>query len=770
MTDQHLLDTLTERERDISRLIVDGLSNHEIAQELVLTHGTIKWYCGQIYSKLGVSNRAEAIKSIQTLRITENSASESLSSGKTRLPTPLTPFIGRQREMGEIRHLLKTNRLLTLTGVGGTGKTRLALVVAAETADDFADGVTFVDLAPLSDAAQVAKAIAYTLGVVENPNEALVETLKRALAGQEHLLLIDNFEHVIESAPMIPQLLASAPRVKMLITSREALRISGEQEYAIPPLTLPSVQADSVHNIHASEAMALFTQRVRLIRSDFELTDDNMQAVAEVCVRLDGLPLAIELAAARCKMLSPQAMLARLGNRLNTLTSGSRDAPARQQTLRSTIEWSYNLLDEGEKMLFARLAVFRGGLSLEAIEAVCGDGLPIDVFNGLASLVDKNLLQQKEDATGEPRFVMLETLHEFAWEQLNESGEADTAQKRHAEYFVALAERAEPELHRADQLLWLERLDQEHDNLRAALEWSLTSAETELALRFVGALGWFWHMHSHAIEGYRWAVRALEQKAAVAPSIRAKALHITGNRLMLEIFDYTAMRKFHQEALQIARQNDDRYNAAWALLGLALAALGSGEHREIERLLSEALQLFRELDDKTGIGWSFCLFGEAHRFRGNLQEAEAFYQQGLELFEAMGNRRGATMMLNNMAFVTYHQGHFQRAKTLFQKSYALQLLVGRREEYANTLTGMAGIIAAQREPERAVILLSAADALLEAMGATMYPAEKMDYERILDSVRAQLDDARFQNAWAEGRKMTLEQAVANALGEDRTNG
>src|SRR5436190_3976587 len=472
MSYQPPLDTLTERELDIARLIADGLSNHEIAQQLALTHGTVKWYCGQIYSKLGVNSRAQAIKSLKTLSLSENLTAKRPSPGTVRLPTPLTPLIGRQREIVTIHHLLQTNRLLTLTGPGGTGKTRLALAVAGEAASEFADGISFVNLASLSDAALVVKTIAHALGIMENPNEPALETLKRALAEQELLLLIDNFEHVIEGSSVIPQLLESAPQVKILVTSREALRVSGEQEYAVPPMALPILEGSSIAEIEQSEAVTLFQQRATMIRPDFLLTEDNIPVVAEICVRLDGLPLAIELAAARCKLLTPQAMLARLSSRLNTLntlTGGSRDAPARQQTLRSTIEWSYNLLDDSEKILFARLAVFLGGRSLEAIEAICGEGLPTNVLDALASLVDKNLVQQKVDAAGEPRYFLLETLHEFARERLNENTEAEVTRRRHADYFVALVEQAEPELQFFHQRRWTQLLETERENLRLAL-------------------------------------------------------------------------------------------------------------------------------------------------------------------------------------------------------------------------------------------------------------------------------------------------------------
>ena len=328
------------------------------------------------------------------------------------------------------------------------------------------------------------KTIAGVLGVIENPAEPQLDTLKRALASRDLLLVIDNFEHVIEAAPLVAELLAAAPRLKVLITSREALRLSGEQEYPVPPLSLPS--ADSPDALLESEAGSLFVQRAQRLLPHFEVTEDNAPAIAQICARLDGLPLAIELAAARCKLLSPQAMLARLDSRLTTLTGGARDAPLRQQTLRQTLDWSYNLLDEGEKTLFARLAVFRGGRSLEAIEAVCQPDLPVDVFDGLAALVDKNLIQQKELPDGEPRFVMLETIHEYARERLAASGEAEMIRRHYAEYFVELAERAEPELRLAEHQRWSQRLELELHNLRAVLEWSLGEGDVRLACAWPG--------------------------------------------------------------------------------------------------------------------------------------------------------------------------------------------------------------------------------------------------------------------------------------------
>src|SRR5215813_11371581 len=575
MSYQPPLDTLTERELDIARLIADGLSNHEIAQQLVLTHGTVKWYCGQIYNKLGVNSRAQAVRALQMLPSLEPPTANNLSSEKLRLPLLLTPFIGRQREIAEIRHLLQSNRLLTLTGPGGTGKTRLAIAVAEEVASKFADGVSFIDLAPVRESALVPKAIARVLGVIENANEPLLETLKRAVAGQEHLLLIDNVEHVIDAAPIIPQLLVGAPRVKVLATSRETLRVSGEQEYTVLPLTLPVMDGSSVEDIRQSEAVSLFQQRAATLRPDFRLADDILPVVAEICVRLDGLPLAIELAAARCKLLSPQALLARLGSRLNTLTSGSRDAPARQQTLRSTIEWSYNLLDDGEKILFARLAVFRGGRSLDAIEAICAENLPIDALNGLASLVDKNLVQRKEASGGEPRFFILETLHEFAWEKLNESGEAAIMRRRHADYFLALVERAEPELHLAQQQRWFQLLETERENLRLALKWSL-QGDIALGLRLAGALWYNWVAYGYHTEAYQWTQQLLPFIDKAPLTYHPKFLVSTGRMALLQS-DLPDGRRLLEQALEVAHKLGDKRQAAWALILKSFASISERE-------------------------------------------------------------------------------------------------------------------------------------------------------------------------------------------------
>ena len=429
---------LNEREQEILKHLAAGSSDQQIADELFLSLNTVKWYNRQIYSKLGVGSRTQAIARVKDFALPEsatNSAIETLLVPGYSLPLQTQLFIGRNREKAEVKQLLHVSRLLTLAGPGGIGKTQLALQVAAEVAGNFADGVYFVDLAPITDHTLVAKAIAGALGVFELSPDPLPETLQRVLAQRELLLLLDNFEHVIKEAPLISMLLAASSHLKVLVTSREPLHLAMEQEYQVPPLSLPATESPSVENLTASDAGLFFVRRAQMSLPRFEVSESTAPVIGQICTRLNGLPLAIELAAARCKLFSPQALLERLEGSddnasLRLLAGASREAPARHRTLRDSIQWSYNLLDENEKILLARLAVFRGGCSLEAIENVCSEGLSIDVLDGLASLVDKNLVQQKNTLDGEPRFVMLEMIYEYAREQLNASGEEATSMRR----------------------------------------------------------------------------------------------------------------------------------------------------------------------------------------------------------------------------------------------------------------------------------------------------------------------------------------------------
>ncbi len=462
---------------------------------------------------------------------------KTLDTHAHNLPVQLTPLIGREREVAAVGQLLQREevRLLTLTGPGGTGKTRLGLQMAAQLSEVFSDGVFFVNLAPLSDPELVVPTIAQALGVKEEFGQPLIDLLSASLREKELLLLLDNFEQVVGAAIEVAQLLARCPKLNVLVTSRAALHVQGEQEFAVPPLAVPDPKSlPDLVALSQYEAVALFITRAQAVKPDFQVTAANAPAVAEICVRLDGLPLAIELAAVRTKLLPPQALLARLGQRLAVLTGGAKDVPARQQTLRNTIEWSYQLLDAQEQQLFRRLSAFVGGCTLEAIEVVCAafrdEARP--VLDAVASLIDKSLLQQTEQEGEEPRLVMLETIREYGLECLTASGEREATWQAHAEYYLALAERAEPELRGIQQALWLERLEREHENLRAALECFLEQAGMgkgkELALRLCVALAFFWRMGGYLREGRTGFSRALASSEEVASSLRARGLFYAG--------------------------------------------------------------------------------------------------------------------------------------------------------------------------------------------------------------------------------------------------
>jgi predicted ATPase/DNA-binding CsgD family transcriptional regulator len=763
-------DQLKGREIEILARLSAGLSDQQIADELFLSLNTVKWYNRQIYSKLGVGSRTQAAAFAAELGLLDRGAPLRLSlpAASANLPAPSTRFIGRSREIAELKQQLGSSYLLTLTGAGGTGKSRLALRVAAEVAAGFADGVYFADLAPLSDHALVPKAITRALGIIENPNKPLPETLKRALAGRELLLLIDNFEHVIEAAPLLTELLAASPRLKVLVTSRESLRLSGEQEYQVPPLSLPVPGAVSRQQLLESEAGALFVQRAQMSLPHFAVTEDNAAAIARVCTRLDGLPLAIELAAARCKLLTPQALLERLegvGERspFHTLVGGSRDAPPRQQTLRDSIEWSYNLLDEGEKRLFARLAIFRSGRSLEAIEAVCAEGLAIDVFDGLASLVDKSLVEQKETPGGEPRFVLLEMIHEYARERLEASGEAERLRRRHADYFVELAERAEPELRLARYGYWCQRFELELDNLRATLEWTLSGGDLSLGVRLAGALDMFWYGKGYHVEGIQWTRRLLERLDETPAIYHAKFLRCAGRMAWwVDLDEATALL---MRALDVSREIGDKLQIAWAL-----AFQGGAMHQEPEAAMpiaEESLALFREINHLPGIAQALNVIGELARISGDDARAKRAYEECLAVCQQTGETLRTCYNLVNLAYIAQHEADHVRALDLVRQALQLTRDTLDTRDIASFLVTFAGSIAALGQLQLAAQLLGASEAALERMGAFHQPTDRPEIDRINDELRARLDAATFQKAWDEGRRMTLEQATADALLEKR---
>jgi predicted ATPase/class 3 adenylate cyclase len=545
------------------------------------------------------------------------------------LPIQPTPLLGRESEVAEITDLLRSEdvRSLTLTGTGGTGKTRLALQSAAELIDEFEDGVFFVALAPISDSGLVASTVAGTLSVSESAGRALEEDLRDYLSNKELLLILDNFEQVVDAAPLVGELLSGCPGLKVLATSRTPLRIYGEHEYAVRPLEVVDPgHLPPIETLRQNEAIRLFTERAHAAKTDFSLTNENAPAVAEICARLDGLPLAIELAAARMKLLSPQAICSRLGDPLKFLTGGARDLPERQRTLRGAIAWSHALLDEGEQALFARLSVFSGGCALEAVEAICdaeGD-LSIDVLEGLSSLVDKSILRQEERVEEEPRFAMLETLREYARERLEASGNAEKTRRLHAGYFLALAERGESKRREPEEAAWLEHLDVEHDNMRAALSWTLESEEAELGLRLAGTLWRFWWMRGHYDEGRRWLEEALAKDGG-APVARTKALEAVG-WLADDQGDIDRAVAAAEEGLRISAraQIPSRVTASFLRM-LGSAAYVRGDHDQAARLYEDSLTLSREAGDERSVASSLLQLGNVSGDRGDHEEAKKFY-------------------------------------------------------------------------------------------------------------------------------------------------
>ncbi|HEX2618680.1 MAG TPA: LuxR C-terminal-related transcriptional regulator [Phototrophicaceae bacterium] len=750
-----LSDQLSAREKEILERLSAGLTDQQIADQLFLSLNTVKWYNRQIYSKLGVSSRTQAIKHAHnfTILLSNTSPSSPLISPQSHLPTPITPLIGRTRELEELKCLLQANRLVTLTGTGGIGKTRLALRLASELADAFAHGIYFVDLAPLSDHNQVAKAISEALGIIEDSAVSLLDSLKRVLNDQESLLLIDNFEHVIAAAPLVSDLLGTALRLKVLVTSRETLHLTGEQEYPVPPLSLPPVDRESINDVMTSESVALFVQRARMTFPGFAIVNSNASVVAQICARLDGLPLAIELAAARSKFLPPQALLERLDSRLTALTGGLRDVPMRQRTLRDTLEWSYNLLDDSERILFARLSVFRGGRSLEAIEAVCGHDLPAQVLDSLASLVDKNLIQQKEMPQGEPRFVMLETIHEYARERLIASGEAETIFRRHALHFAELTERAEPELRRMYQKYWFQLLEVEIDNLRAALQWSLEGGDILCGVRIVSGTGLYWVVYGRQDEGIRWSQRLMARVDEVPLTDQA---HLFRSTIYLTSYrDREAAIWLGRQSIDMARKSGDKMQLAMALMMLSGVLVGD---TELEPLAQQALTLYQKLDDKSGLAWVYNVFGEHARICGDDEGAIRAYAEALAIAEQIGETRLQYTVLYNSAFVAQHKGDHREAVRLLRRSIAICRDMGVPTAPV-ALLSIAGSLGAAGEPLQAARLFGAAQAILQRKGMLVHPDDQPEHDRNITAVRAQLGEVAFAAAFVEGREMTLDEAL-----------
>jgi predicted ATPase/Tfp pilus assembly protein PilF len=744
--------------------------------------------------------------------------SSRISIPRQNLPAQSTPLIGRKQEIVATRELLlhPDVRLVTLTGTGGTGKTRLGLQVATDLLDYFEQGVFFVSLADINDPALITSAIARQLGVREGGDLPLLENLKIFLRNKQMLLLLDNFEHVVSAAPAIAELLTAAPELKVLVTSRTRLQLRGEHEFPVPSMNLPDLSHfPPVEHLQKYEAIRLFVERAQAAKSHFVLTNENALAIAKICHHLDGLPLAIELAAARVKLLPPQTLLERLSSRLNLLIGGAQDLPVRQQTLRNTIDWSYSLLNKDEQTLFTRLGVFVGGCTLEAAEAICGlEGSPSstrsepapNILEDVESLMNNSLLRQEEAENGQSRFRMLETVREYALERLLESGEMEIMRRQHARYFASVGEEAGHNLFSSEASSWLVKLEAEHDNLRAALDWShMVPDGVEIGPRIVGSIWWFWYRHGYLSEGRECFERVLAltdlatptttrasmlfgggalamwqgSLATARPMIEESvnmwrrlenelglALALMGNGvLLINQGDDIAARPLLEESLAISKEFELRWLQAITLMHLGNVAMGLGDYAKARIWLEKSSSLAQQFGDNWVIASVLNNLGELARCLQDYDRARGYYEESGTLFRETGDKPDVARSIHSLGYVAQNQEDIGRAKTCFRESLAMFRELGNKRGIAECLAGLAGLAIEQAQVQRAGRLIGAAKTLLGTLGAAWWPADRIEYDRNLATIRATLDARTFAAVWTEGMAMALEQATAYASDE-----
>jgi non-specific serine/threonine protein kinase len=690
---------------------------------------------------------------------------------KTNLPIPLTSFIGREKEIDRVVQMLGKHRLVTLSGSGGVGKTRLAIQASNKLLHKFRDGIWWMDLAGLNDDALVLQAVAQVAGVREVPNRPLADTLIEDFRSRQILLVVDNCEHLIMGCAQIAdRLLGACPNLKMLITSREGLGLMGEEVWHVPTLSLPeSLQSLSIELLTRYEGIRLFVERATAVKSDFLLTERNAPAVAEVCQRLDGIPLAIELAAARVRVLSVEQIAARLQDRFDLLTGGSRTAFPRHQTLRAAIDWSYDLLPVQEQTLFHRLAVFAGGWTLEEAQAICaGEELkPEKILDLLTHLVDKSLLIMEEQE-GTLRCRMLETIREYARGKFLDSGEALNVRNRHLVAFMQFVEGIEPGLHGPSQAFWLKRLDVEHDNLRAALEWSLTGGQLEAGMRLAGALWLFWDIYGYQTEGRAWLERLLskylqgDEEPAPSLSAQAKTLYVAGH-LRQRQGDFERAREHYTASLALYHQLQDQIQIAIVLRGLGEIAQDEGDLASARRYFEQSLNLFRSLNAIEGTSIALGHLATLGLLLRDYEQAAAFSTEALAIGQNRGDHRTTAIALTTLGFALCGMGELDEAVTQFTDALALQTTLADKRIAQYNLMGMALVSFTRGQARYAARLFGAADALRETISTPLPPSQQPLYDSLLRSLRAELDEETFQSQWEEGRKLTLQQAIKFAL-------
>lgn len=815
-------------------------------------------------------------------------ALKTLDAYRHNLPAQTTSFIGREKEITDIKHAISEHRLVTLAGPGGTGKTRLSLQVAADLLDQFPNGVWFAELAPVTDPGLIPQTILAAADIQIQQGRNALDSLLDFLREKTSLVVLDNCEHLVDAcAKLADTLLASSANLKILASSREALGVKGEMAWRVPSLSIPDLKhLPPLEQLLQYEAVQLFIERARLVQQNFAANNDNAPAVAQICSRLDGIPLAIELAASRIRMMSAEQISARLDDRFRLLTGGSRTALPRQQTLRSLIDWSYDLLSENEKLLLRRLAVFIGGWTLEAAEQVCSDGQihADDILDLLAHLVDKSLIALDEQSA-QSRYRILETIRQYAREKLLDTGEGEKLRIRHLTYFLDLVEASVLHFFRAEQIEWLDKLERDHDNLLAALEWALERAQgdpPEAALRLVGALRSFWLMRGYWVEAKEWSARALEipgqskdtlnwaralfcvesfkdeyeksveafdecialfrmfdDQTGLADALLFKGMFVrnnldwtSGQSLIAESLnlfraakdergaaralyqlgwcayrerDLTSTRRYFEESLKLSRGLGDRRFAAVALMSLGSIAMDQGDYDAARWFCEESLSLGRELNDKHGISMylkslarmeqglgnyrvaeqlseeslvltkelgsrydvSYALLdiGRVARFQGNYEKAKECYSESLALFRAINEKPGIALSLWGMGVLARIQSDFESANLFLGESLSIAKELKDQEIAVYVLEEFAALSAAQGQAKHAAILFGAAEAMREHIHIVLLPIEKTEVDKNVAVARMQLDEAAFNAAWAEGRTMTMEQAIVHALEE-----
>ena len=773
------------------RLLRSDPLREEAYQQLIHLHalsgnrtGALRVYqtCVTVLKReLDVEPSPETQAAYEKSQKTEVSSARPRPSPRPRtnnLPTYLTSFIGRRDELERLKQLFSLQdvatsrtRLVTLTGAGGCGKTRLAIELAALLIETFPDGVWFVDLAPLTNPTLITQTIAAALDVQEQSGRVLLDTLSDYLQSKQMLLILDNCEHLVAAcAQVVQSLLHACPHLRVMATSSEKLNVMGELAWPVSSLSLPDVNDQTPGLASRSDAVHLFVERACSVLPTFTLNADNAAAIVQICQHLAGIPLAIELAAARVAMLTPTQIATRLNNASQLLARSGYTTRPHHQTLRATLDWSYELLSRKECILFHRLAVFAGAFTLEAVEQVCadqighGDLLHAEILDLFSRLIDKSLVMVMEWKPDQMRYRLLEPTWQYANEKLIESGESERLRSRHLEFFLNLAEEAEPHFSHTEQVMWFNRLMADHDNLMLALDGSLKQGELISALRLTGALWYFWLARGYYTEGIRRLMQALSLTKGAAPSsARAKALWAAGAICLWSEGDWSRARPFLEEAIAVSRELGDKTILAGSLSTLGATAISQGDYTGARLFLTESLVLLRESNDKHAIGWSLTYLGDLSHAEHDDEQAQRLYAESIDHFRAIGDINSAGYPIRRLGVIALNRGDYRQASELFKESLALNKRVDYLKGIAACLQALAELALRQGQLVRAARLLGATEALLNAAAGKPFPTDRVEYDYTVTALRARLEEASLDAAWAEGRAMTVQQAIDYAL-------